>query len=188
MTIEVLPIATAVAQHMGSGWSAQRHQQLDRAYLHGPDGAVLFLRVDYVTLTKLRLVIKGVFGDAEKRKRTDEQIPVITVAVRRNPAAIAADIHRRLLPGYLALLVVLRERHAAWLDVERDNEDRAERLRRILPAAQIAVGRVHCYGAAVRGSVQVKGEVSFDIRIPVEYAEDVARLLADIEQRAQQSR
>lgn len=114
-------ITTALTAATGQPWS------LDADVLHGPDDAALWLGV-----SGSRLEISGQCGEARNLLRQGEGPFVVTVALDREPAAIAGEITRRLLPRYLPALAAARLRLA---EVEQNTRQAEATLDELLELA-----------------------------------------------------
>ena len=133
----VRQIAAFVAYALGEGWSADTSDAVAEhhgAYIDGPEGARLWLALGGLNYGRDddRLTIRGNYPSTRQRyrngwsksygeTRTDE----ISVARDRDPAVIAREIRRRLLPGYLGMLA-----DAVRVNAEVEaRADKAQRLR-----------------------------------------------------------
>ena len=105
MGIDVLKIASEVAEEMGEGWTAREGYLDNFAFLDGPDGESLGFY--------LYIRVGGNYQGYETVRfhHTDDN-PEITVSPTKEPRLVARDIKRRLMGRYLELLAVLRERKA----------------------------------------------------------------------------
>jgi hypothetical protein len=188
----VLDIASAVGKYLGDGWTAQKNPRWEGssnppAYLNGPDGVRLFVTMGRSFQTRNRLEISGALDDLYEHTHYDEHSPKITVAPHRPPEQIAREIQRRLLPGLRELLTALRERKAAHDAANRRDDDLMSVLASIFPGSRTGSHeprRIFLYGDTVHGDIRVNGETQFNIRVPSQYAAEVAAVVADIERRA----
>ena len=117
---EIQGLAEAVAAKLtdagGGAWTARAENPehpLAGVYLEGPNGGLLFLRVDW--RNKARVAVSG---EANPRPEYGSigwghSWPSIGVASGRGPEAIAREIGRRLLPDYWAALAKYLEVMAA---------------------------------------------------------------------------
>jgi|GEM_PF-2475056 len=114
----VRQVSAFVADALGEGWSvdtSEAYAEHTGVYVDGPDGARLWLTLGGRNYGRDldRLSIRGQYPRPEESKgygdgwskrfgetRTDE----ISVKRDRDPAAIAREIRRRLLPDYLEML------------------------------------------------------------------------------------
>ncbi len=154
-------------------------------YLDGPNGARLFLALDWRNSD--RLEVSGIYPRGTQLHNVERH--EIGVRRDRGPAVIAREITRRLLPGYLTDL----ERVQADNDERATMRDRRQSVAREL--AELAGGTVDAQDdrstqAGVRwfhnngdsyGDVRINyraDSVSIDIRsLPVEVARDVLALI-----------
>ena len=110
--------AADIAAALGPGWRVAETENRSyttesRVRLDGPDATCPVLRFGgYRNLN--RISITGVY-DADTNHRLPYGTPHITITVsqHRNPASIAAEIQRRLLPRYLDQLAAVRAAFAA---------------------------------------------------------------------------
>ncbi|WP_353707278.1 hypothetical protein ABRQ22_14850 [Cellulosimicrobium sp. ES-005] len=120
-----------VVTALGEGWSVDADPQWEEyrgVYVDGPDGARLWLTLAWNNAD--RLEVQGLYPKPEEphargwSKRYDEERKdSITVRRDRDPAAIAREITRRLLPGYLEMLgeaVEANAKHDAAVRAGRD--------------------------------------------------------------------
>jgi hypothetical protein len=107
-----------ITPHLGDGWYATVDQH-DRTLLSNVDGRELYARDDRV---HGRILIVGTYPESDYfRRGYGRRYDGITVSAARDPAAVAADVRRRLLPEYEQTLTALR----AW--VAQDDADRQAR-------------------------------------------------------------
>jgi hypothetical protein len=108
---EIEKTADEVARHLGDRrgekWTAGEGYHSWQRRLHGPYGEVLFVNIRPNHEDRIR--VSGELPRCDCRPEDDH---TITVAASRTPKAIAAEVDRRLLPGYLADLNWVRERNA----------------------------------------------------------------------------
>jgi hypothetical protein len=138
-----------------------------RAGLRGPDGARI---VFDLTWKRGRLSIHAtVPGDLVDVRRLLDSLPRITVAPGADPAHIAAEIERCLLPGYVPKLAAAR-RAAAEFSAERTACQVAMAELAQLTGDPAVVGwrmdfdrpEFYAWGGATGGSVHVMGQPSND--------------------------
>jgi hypothetical protein len=147
----------------------------DTVRLHGPDGAVL-------TLTRqrnnpLRLSVHGRYPPGTTQVAYHLPSHTITISISRGAQAIARDIARRLLPGYLADLARAQQALHTRADASRARERVAAQLLAVVPglrrgvASDTRVTLVY-YGqrhSGTNGSVEISGpgdEVSISLTGP----------------------
>lgn len=132
-------LARGIAAHLG-GFSVEVNDWMVR--LRGPGGEELSVR--RARQHPGRVVVHGCYPDIDAALGMPAH--EITAAASRGPAAIAADITRRLLPGYRASLTQVHDRIARrdWDDTQRAHV--AARLAAAIPGATIAAA----IGAAAR--------------------------------------
>jgi hypothetical protein len=103
--------AGAVAKALGKGWKllpADAEQSCEsRVAIDGPDSERIVMRTDGYD-SRGRIRIYGTTPDRAMRYSSSE----ITVARDKDPAAIARDITRRLLPAYRKIAAEAKEKHA----------------------------------------------------------------------------
>lgn len=147
-------VAEAVSRHL-DGYHVPLTAPDLPPRLAGPDGAELVFTED-----RGRVRVVGVLPvDYHPVCRTRLSIGV---SADREPAAIAGDIARRLLPGYVSELAASRE----WLaEQDRRRDAHATRVQAIRDAVPVAWMRgdptrdEHCL-------IQVDGEVDIHIDVP----------------------
>ncbi len=107
----VRQLAYQVAIELGPDWTPDENPEWAKhpfTFLNGPDGAQLQLTIP--RLAPKRLTVRGVHPHRpEQGQRHSGQI---TIAWGRGARAIAAEITRRLLPGYLPALAESQARQA----------------------------------------------------------------------------
>ncbi len=142
--------------------------------LHGPDGAALALiRLWH---NPLRVSVHGGYPAGTAQVAYHLPSHSITVAVSRGAQAVAGDIARRLLPGYLADLARAQEALRARADATQAREKVAAGLLAAVPglrrgvASDTRVTLVHYgHGGGASGSVEISGsgdEVSISLSGP----------------------
>ncbi|WP_406274528.1 bifunctional DNA primase/polymerase [Nocardia sp. NBC_00881] len=119
--MDLVDLAHDIAAALGPGWVAERGYMI-RAHtvLYGPDQQILPITHGDDSLRCSdhgRLRIHTGYGEYSRLLATGEGDESITVAAHRAPAAIAADITRRLLPDHEQTLRLCRARARA--DTER---------------------------------------------------------------------
>ena len=176
--------AVALARAMGAGWRAEAMHERG-AHLRHRDGRALFLHAPtYPFSMQGRVEVSGVYPHRQAWRRDRASV---TVGISRDPAAIAKDLQRRLMPAYEAELAVA-------LAAEAAQEAAAAEVGRVAAAILAAVpgsdqevqgvpygeARVRLRGHGYRHDVRVRGgrdgvEVDMDLRgVP---AGDVLRML-----------
>lgn len=139
---QLLDLAIAIAPHMKGGWRPDR-RPVDRNYEHrgakllGEHGKVISLYQNYNT--KGKIGVRGVcpdYGFSHQQKR-NANIPLgsksIRVSPTRNPRHIAADIHRRLLPDYEAMLIEAEQQAQRYRQRIESLTHLDQTLRRVSP-------------------------------------------------------
>jgi hypothetical protein len=108
---EIERTAGEVARHLGDmrgeRWTVAEGWHDWQRRLHGPYGELLFIGINPRTEDRVHVT-----GELPKCDTPPEERHSISVAATRTPAAIAAEIDRRLLPNYLADLNWVREHNA----------------------------------------------------------------------------
>lgn len=125
--------AALVAECM-DGWKVDTSESYDDypgAYIDGPDGARLYLRLDW--RNKDRVEITSSYPKNEARPTQFE----IGVSRDRGPQVIAREIERRLLPKYLPELVKVRESIETHTRAAAARLELAEELMKVLPGASL---------------------------------------------------
>jgi hypothetical protein len=108
------------AKALGRDWSASLNDY-GTACLEGPEGCSLFVRPDHHEWVRAdRVEVSGSWPRGTSANGSSQLFAPyhdsysITAALSRGPAAVARDIERRLLPGYLPRyreMVARRDRH-----------------------------------------------------------------------------
>lgn len=98
-------VAEGVAPLLGDGWTFKDDPSHWGGTVLGPDDADLFFRMD-----GKRLVVSGSYPHGAYNKVYGYETHRITVSPDRPYEAIAKDIQRRLLPGYLPELASVLDR------------------------------------------------------------------------------
>jgi hypothetical protein len=106
-------VAHELGKIRGEVWSTTEGWDQRSRRLRGPGGAALLLREDY--RDNRRVSVTGSFPRTGRRAVA----PEITASHERGAAAVAKDISRRLLPGYLAELAEVLK----YNEVEQANYD-----------------------------------------------------------------
>lgn len=114
MTSETAPLlvtAQKIAAALGQAWGAEPGQSPPvLVYLNGPEGATIRLALES---RSKRMIISGKYPsdpDLPFYHSTQRDAPdAITVNAERTPQALAEEIRRRLLPGYLPELKKAQE-------------------------------------------------------------------------------
>lgn len=179
-------IAAALSAQTGQAWT------LDDDIIDGPNDAKLWLGVH-----SGRLEISGQCGEARDLVPRGVGPFVITVAIDRDPAAIAREIVRRLLPRYVPAFAAAR----AQLADRKAREQAAERaLQDLIDAAgggHRAAGEHQVVGYTKLESVyeihvhqarSTADECSVDLRLrglDVDTARNVVRLLRGAAKRSE---
>lgn len=101
---EFLRVAGAVAEHLGDGWRTEPGTFADLVNLAHRDGRCLETRRH--SRAPERMLIGEVFPPGPTPYGLTSR--TITVRITRGPAVIAAEITRRLLPGYQESLDLVR--------------------------------------------------------------------------------
>jgi len=191
-------IFARVAPFLGDGWTARPHPDGEPSmggYLDGPDGATLHAYGGYQAGRTDRLAITGYYPDdpTDGRARVggsgcpwlnpgpdayQARRHSITVRKDRTPEAIAREIHRRLLPDYLADLAGVLEadrrtvaaaglqadRLAELGDVFKLTRPQADGLSWYTSQGATGYGDVRLYSDGSQGSLELKSAPFATIR------------------------
>ncbi len=131
---ELRDLARAVATHL-DGFRVQADDEIGHAvWLGHPDGRRLFLR--RLWNNQGRVEISGHYPHSDYYFQPDERIK-ITVAVAREPAAIAKEITRRLLPSYVEVLAKVQSHIAKRAADDTRRAETAARLAKLIPGASV---------------------------------------------------
>jgi hypothetical protein len=138
---DINALARQVAAALGDGWQAGRDDWQTTLY-HVDTAAELHLTLlaKYHATPPARCAVAGLYPD---RRGGDEvtapvygmERPQITVALSRGPAAIAAEIRRRLLPDYYTTCAAVRQVHAQRAADKAARDALVVELHAILPNA-----------------------------------------------------
>jgi len=126
--------AGMVATALGDGWTVDTSENFAEhrdAYMDGPDGARLALGP--IWNKPDRLEIRGVYPAGARSVYPAPARSVITVDRHRAPDAIAREITRRLLPGYLPELARIDERVSHDVTAYRARCKATQRLQAAMP-------------------------------------------------------
>lgn len=143
---QIRPLVTATAEALGEGWKVEEQDTHTGLHIVNGDGASLFMRIIWNndsrieisgTYPKTQYSIYG-FGNHE-----------ITVSRLKSAKAIAGDITRRLLPGYLKDLHALQERIAK--NDARDNREAEIAATLEMTPGTLVKGNRTEYGWSLRG-------------------------------------
>ncbi len=187
----VLTLAADIAAAMGHEWVAtEHHGWLNHAAFVSEETTERRLHLRYDARSG-KLTIRGCLDRYSDVLGIREQSPAIGVTARtKSPARIAAEIERRLLPGYTALL--------SELAVRQEHHDRAEADKEAVIADLLATfGNaahrpewnqdrvlVGSMDAAARGDIRVLGDsVELSVTVSRSYAARIAATLAPLTQR-----
>jgi hypothetical protein len=195
VAMDLLALAHEVATALGPGWVAESGYMVKaHAVLYGPDQQILYIthgddshrRSDHG-----RVRIRAAYGELVRHLGPSEGGHVITVAATRPPAAIAADITRRLLPDYEQTLGLCRTRARADALRLAARRRTLESLCQQLAPAQIVRGdrvRFGQSGDAIRGEIRVlfSGEAEFELHAIGAAAMRLARHIATLRHRTDQ--
>jgi hypothetical protein len=150
MTGTLLGLAEEVAVELGDGWSpaAGACPRGTIAYVRHRDGRAVYLGTAVGLVPSGRVLIHGEYpgrwySDESNRCR-------ITVSAGRTAAAIAADIRRRLLPGYEPLLARARASVAQQQEDLEDRERVAAEILAAVPGAERSGVQAREHGVALR--------------------------------------
>lgn len=179
----LVDIVGDIAAALGPGWGVTDVYHAE-VHVAGPDGEALRIARNHWSGGN-RLAINGVPpADLTRHARSAEGAGTIGVSGDRPAAAVAADIRRRLLPGYRAMVSAGRCRQVAeWAD-ERVRDDLTARVLAALGPCAVSAGvgadgrahaRVGAYGAPVhvRMSVPV-GDGTAEVSVSVSQAHALA--------------
>lgn len=181
-------MAKAVLPHLTGTWTMKDKVNLDGVVLGvmltGSDGQEIDFRVPWNKPD--RIEISGGFGNGLAQHlsyREDREKTSITVAAGKDPKRIAADIEKRLLPGYIRELKKAKER-------KQSADEYAANQRNVLERIQAAVGGGHIpdhtketlYCSNFHG-LTVKYYSGYDVRIemnlPVEMLIEVIEFIKE---------
>ena len=179
----------ALVEHLGDGWHiAPGYHHGDRdAYLHGPDGEQL--HVTYGSDSHRRAEWGRVFfatalpDHLRGHQPYQDNGPSVAVSETRAPAAVAADLRRRLLPRHRAYLGAVIARATEDADEQARTGALRTLLLRILAGEdtrwiahrqQMAFGRV---GDPIEGDVRVQAYAS-TVRFEIEASRACAPAVA----------
>lgn len=181
---EARTVAGQVVRYLPGSWAPEASWDGCGAMLAGPSGARLHLTGP----RDGRVHVSGCFPPTSLRVTSHG----ISVGASRPPAVIAAEIARRLLPGYLVQLADIGEHDAAEQAAREARTVLAEKITALFPAGA-AVMPAHCQGSARSeivlhlgeaggGWVKFYGaglEVELDrIRVPAAVAVEMLAVLA----------
>jgi len=154
--MDVYTKTTAVAAALASlreefkGATVERRHDYG-ATIHGRKQAAVFIR-----LLDKRLIISGLYPERLQGRSSGAKTVRITVDPNREPAAIAREIVRRVLPDYLPELVKAQER------VIQDRQ--AADSRRIAAERFNAHPLIHTYGTTGELLLEIPGPGYFNLR------------------------
>lgn len=173
-----------LATALGEGWSvdtSERFADYPGVYLDGPQGVRLYVRL-YVQLNWRnadRAVISGVYPEGGLRLY-GVQRHEISVSRFRDVGAIARDVIKRLLPGYVTELEDVRRRLVEADEYEAGRRALARRLSAILePTGDGRMG-TSVYAPGM-GTFEVQGPDSVSLErfyVPAEIAVLIAEVIA----------
>ncbi len=127
-------LARAVAAQL-DGFQVQTDNEIGHAvWLGHPDGRRLFVRRPWNHHD--RVEISGHYPHSDYYFGPGEHIK-ITVAIAREPAAIAKEITRRLLPAYVQVLAKVQAHLARQAADDTRRAQLAARLARLIPGASV---------------------------------------------------
>jgi hypothetical protein len=191
---EAQALAQAIAPHLGEPWKFK--EPGERSYwgeIEGAGGMELSISLRGYGAQAGKATISGHYRtrDAEGNHYSDRDAPPpIHVDSKRDPAAIAKDIARRLLPAYVAAFA----RHEKTIDEWNASIAlTADTIRHIAAAVPTIAGRIGHDGKSLSidlrgedraymwGDLKASGEdVSFELRnIPRDVAVAMLRILAE---------
>lgn len=194
--VDLARLARDVAHALGPEWVAEPDPEDDtRADLRGPTTEVIELTVQtWKRSDEGKLHIDGARPDELRDVSVHPaKWGSIRVSYARGPEEIAADIERRLLPGYHEALALGRQRKQKADDLHRRREQAVAAVLDGLDGLGTRSGdhapyRVHIDDdpdkPGVRGTVETGSEATtFDIRVPNRYAGELARHVAALSRR-----
>ncbi|WP_298983103.1 hypothetical protein [uncultured Roseibium sp.] len=174
-----------VALHLGKPWKFNHRAETvyNRYEIIDGGGGALVLVKDY---RKARFSVHGRFPRATT-SAFHRQCKSISFAANRAPKAIAADISRRFLPGYVAAFAEARQ---MLLQEQAEDEERTQ-IARLL--AQVSKGRegYHSSNSANRtvyfsdGAAEVMSAQRVDLKLSSLSAAEAIRILAGLHQKTQ---
>lgn len=188
----LVDIVGDIAAALGPGWgvTAVYHAEV---HVAGPDGESLRIARDHWSSGGNRLTINGVPpADLTGHTHRTEGGGGIGVNGGRPAAAVAADIRRRLLPGYRSMVSAGRCRQVAEWAEQQVRDDLIARVTAALGPRAVAAGvgpdgrahaRVGAYGgpAHVRMSVPAgDGTVELSVSVGQDHALILARALGAV--------
>jgi hypothetical protein len=133
--VTALGFALDVAAQLGDGWEAAPGAHGELAFIRHADGRGLFIHaLTYPFSARGRAEVRGVYPDGWTGDR--EREPRITVSMGRDPAAVARDIARRLLPAYGEQLERARAYVAEAQAEESSREQVAAAITAVLPGTE----------------------------------------------------
>jgi hypothetical protein len=147
--VALAELGIGIARHLGEGWYSQGEEDWG-ARLRGPGGMHLLVQPAGYTEVLQRVTVSGIRPpDSPYLRASDTRGRQIGVAVARGPATIAAEITRRLLPGYGELLA------EAYAYIERQASDQAQQDAVVDDLIGVLPGSTRSTTSA-RGSSQVQ--------------------------------
>lgn len=127
---DIVKLGARVAAQLGPGWQATPGPFDTTATLLHPDGRRL--RMDE---SQGRVYVRGQYPDGPTPYQTSD--PRISAAISRGPAAIAADITRRLLPTYEEQMAEVRRFQEEEKRRRQKLEQATRRILVLLPGSYI---------------------------------------------------
>lgn len=128
-------LARAIAANLPTGWQTVETPFDHAARIVGPDGVTIHLRVENYGAAAGRLILSGGVPDGTSYPDADTHgvdTGRITVAADRDPAAIARDVTRRLLPVVVESWATVSDRIARRLNRAATRDTLAAELAGIL--------------------------------------------------------
>lgn len=175
--------ARPVAVELGKGWKVEEGGHGDSAYLIGPSRERVHALLGGYGMGGRVELRWAVPAELREHSRYDESTSMkISVSDTKEAATVARDLGRRLLPGLVELLELLRQRKC---DSDKANGERAAFLDEITATLggeilKYAVDRCRfgSYDALPTGEVRVmSSEVEMELRLSREQAKVVALAL-----------
>lgn len=191
METTVFDITSDVARALGPGWQAALFDAgsdvSSRAWLYGPDGAVLAVFTEGACAAdRRRLHIVGWAPSWLAEHFPRSSVSRISVARSKTPQVIARDVTRRLLPPYRAALETAQacqsEHEAARAACEELTAQLSEILgaRRLTHAPdRVRFGRVD---DGISGEIRLpsRGDATATVRVPPTHLLTLARALQQL--------
>lgn len=173
-----------VATHLGDGWSADT----EKDWLHGPDGARLYVREETYGSSKGKWSISGGEQHLPGYEYSNHGHLTSRVSINVSPSrgakVVAGEITRRLLPEYLDALHRVREAIARTQSAEAARKAVVAQLLTHPVTKEWGEDKVRCDVPGAYGylTVNYNGDgIDFDLKhVPLDVAFQVVALLDTI--------